>query len=334
MKLCAPWAGRVGAYNASLQNTSELLQLLRDDGVIRSSAATLTPLTGGVSSEIYRVNDGDDVFVVKRALAKLKVAQDWFADVGRNRNEYKYMQYVDRHVPGAVPHVRQAHAEHGYFCMDFCSGYSNWKQLLMAGEADHVAPKIGELLGRIHAASAGDSAARETFNTIANFEQLRIDPYLISTARVHPALRQAIHAEADRLRVSRNVLAHGDFSPKNILVAGDDVLIVDCEVAWFGDAAFDAAFMLNHLLLKTLVVKDRGNADRFWTSYCQHAGRAAASESTVTRLLLMLMLARVDGKSPAEYLNESQRSFVREFAVRRIPAAAISLSQIIGEFHP
>jgi aminoglycoside phosphotransferase (APT) family kinase protein len=303
------------------------LELLRADGVIRSPTATLTPLTGGVSSEIYRVHDGDDVFVVKRALPKLKVAQDWFADVGRNANEFKYMQYVDRHVPGAVPHVRQAHAEHGYF-------YANWKSLLLAGHAGHVAPKIGEMLGRIHAASSGDAAARDIFNTIANFEQLRIDPYLISTAKVHPALRHAIHAEASRLRAARSVLAHGDFSPKNILVAGDSVLIVDCEVAWFGDAAFDAAFMLNHLLLKTLIAGDHGNAARFWASYQQHAGRAAASEQTVTRLLLMLMLARVDGKSPAEYLNDSQRSFIRDFTMHRIPAKEISLQQLIREFHP
>ena len=113
---------------------ADFLELLRRDGVVQSPNATLTPLTGGISSEIYRVDDGNDVFVVKRALAKLKVRDDWFADVGRNRYERAFIEYVGAFLPGAVPALRHGSDEHGYFTMEYLAPeFANWKQLLLAG---------------------------------------------------------------------------------------------------------------------------------------------------------------------------------------------------------
>ena len=47
----------------------------------------MTPLTGGVSSDIWRVDLQPEPVCVKRALAKLKVAADWRAPVERNAYE-------------------------------------------------------------------------------------------------------------------------------------------------------------------------------------------------------------------------------------------------------
>ena len=47
-------------------------------------AVRLSPLSGGVSSDIVKVEAGDRIFVVKRALAKLRVADDWQAPTSRN----------------------------------------------------------------------------------------------------------------------------------------------------------------------------------------------------------------------------------------------------------
>jgi len=44
------------------QPASDLARLLFSDGVIRDPAATMIPLSGGVSSEIYLVNDGGRQF--------------------------------------------------------------------------------------------------------------------------------------------------------------------------------------------------------------------------------------------------------------------------------
>jgi aminoglycoside phosphotransferase (APT) family kinase protein len=207
------------------------------------------------------------------------------------------------------------------------TGFSNWKQQMLAGVCEaSTAGQIGSMLGIIHKRSADDAEARDTFATLKDFEQLRIDPYLLATAKKHPELAGLFREEADRLRASRRVLTHGDFSPKNILVSKDRLVLVDCEVAWFGDPAFDVAFGLNHLLLKSVARPHyadqlRSMARSFWTSYQKAAGSVGGTETEVARLLLMLMLARIDGKSPVEYLDESQRQHVRKFAMNRLAKA-------------
>jgi aminoglycoside phosphotransferase (APT) family kinase protein len=210
-------------------------------------------LTGGVSSEIYRVDDGVETFVVKRALAKLRVSEDWSADVGRNRFEQSYLSYVGQFLPAAVPRVRQARPDHGYFTMEYLGPeFSNWKQLLMSGHCQvRHAILAAEVLGSIHAKSAGDEDAARLFDTGLNFRQLRTEPYFLTAARRHPELRQLIETEVERLESTHQCLVHGDFSPKNMLIHQDRLVLLDCEVAWYGDPAFDVAFLLNHLLLKS-----------------------------------------------------------------------------------
>jgi aminoglycoside phosphotransferase (APT) family kinase protein len=291
-------------------------------------------LSGGVSCEIYLVEDGAERFVVKRALAKLKVAADWFADVNRNRHEWQYINYVARFLPEAVPVLRHCSAADNYFAMEHLSGsFLNWKQLLLAGEAraEH-AGGAGRLLGQIHRHSAGDAEARRLFDTTPNFFQLRIDPYLLATGARHPALRPLLEAEAARLADTRECLVHGDFSPKNILVSPVRMVLLDCEVAWYGDPAFDLAFMLNHFFLKSLLHAPRAAGwrpmiEEFWNGY-QAVRPAPAVEPRVCRLLPMLMLARVDGKSPVEYLDSARQDFVREFVRVQLPRENESLHDL------
>ncbi|MGH9345037.1 MAG: phosphotransferase family protein [Terriglobia bacterium] len=321
-----------------------LRQLLRADGVI-GDAATLTPLSGGVSSEIYLVRNGDAQFVVKRALAQLKVAEPWFADVGRNRNEANYLRYVSSFRPQNVPRLDYVSRENGYFCMEYLGqGWKNWKQSLLDGDFDpQVAIDVADFLGAVHAHSSGDPEARVQFDTLNEFEQLRIEPYLLATARRHPALKDVIEGAAERLRLRRDVLVHGDFSPKNMLVGPRGVAVVDCEVAWYGDAAFDVAFLLNHLLLKSLLHPSRSEALQAmaasaWSSYlnARFAGAKEAGDAVLARntgeLLLLLLLARVDGKSPVEYLSDAHRDYVRTFAVKRLDGSLTTVEQVAEEW--
>jgi len=315
-------------------STSDFLALLQRDGVVRSAAARLTPLAGGVSCDIHLVEDGGEKFVVKRALAKLRVKADWYADVNRNRSEWEYIRYVANFLPEAVPSVRHVSTEGNYFAMEHLGGgFKNWKQLLLFGIADAgAAARAGKLLAEIHRRSAGDVEARRVFDTTANFFQLRIEPYLLATGAKHPALNPLFKAEATRLEQVRECLVHGDFSPKNILVSGDRMVILDCEVAWYGDPAFDLAFFLNHLLLKALfhAPKEAGIPAmvlQFWAAY-QAARPSAEIGLRAGRLLLMLLLARVDGKSPVEYLDAERRNFVRQFVRTNFPAEIFSPQQV------
>jgi aminoglycoside phosphotransferase (APT) family kinase protein len=309
-----------------------LLRLLRSDGVVHSTHAKLTPLPGGVSSEIYRVDDGEDTFVIKRALARLNVRDEWTADISRNAYERHYLEYVGRFLPRSVPALREAGPSRDYFVMEyFGPEYRNWKELLLhrSFEPDHAAA-AALILGQIHRLSCGDPDAVALFAGHSCFDQLRLEPYLLTTGRRHPKLEDLFRAEAQRLAATTECLVHGDFSPKNILIGSDRIVILDCEAAWYGDPAFDVCFMLTHLFLKALVHSDAPGSRQlirtFWREYTRVAGRTLGDR--VPRLLLMLLLARMDGKSPVEYLTEPQRAFVRRFVCAHLPHPTVSLSML------
>lgn len=317
-----------------MDDQDTFLELLRRDGVVHSPDARLVPLSGGVSCDIYLVEDGEDRFVVKRALEKLRVKADWFADIRRNRTEWEYIRYVSAFLPMAVPGLRQCSAMDNYFAMEYFNGkFSNWKQLLLAGQArEEHARRAGNILGEIHRHSAGDAEAMRLFDTTPTFFQLRIEAYLLATGANHSALRPQFEAEAARLAAARECLVHGDFTPKNMLVGDDRMILLDCEVAWYGEPAFDLASLLNHFFLKALfhAPHDAGMRtmiQQFWLAY-QSTRPSPEIEPRVGRLLLMLMLARVDGKSPVEYLGPGRQEIVREFVQKQLPAENFSLSHI------
>lgn len=315
----------------------ELLPQLRAAGLLAADEpAELVPLRGGVSSDIVCVQAADGrKFVVKRALAKLKVKDEWLADTGRNRAEQAWFAYAARLAPAAVP--RLLHRGPDWFAMEFLGGdLANWKEELLAGRANLAhARRAGAFLGAMHRVSWGDAEARDTFATGRNFHDLRIEPYLVTTGRRMPALRAAFEAEAARLAATALALVHGDFSPKNLLVGDDRLVVLDAEVAWFGDPAFDLAFLLTHLHLKALVHAARPDAllelvPVFWTSYGEALGAHAdaALEARTVRLLLMLLLARVHGKSPVEYLDASRRERVTRFGSAHLPAPPDTVSSL------
>jgi aminoglycoside phosphotransferase (APT) family kinase protein len=304
-------------------------EILRRTGHVVDPDARFTPLSGGVSSEIYLVEDGSNKFVVKRALPRLKVNDAWFADVSRNRAERDYLAYVHGILPGAVPELCFSSPDDGYFGMEYLGeDFSNWKHLLLGGDFRiRHAELAGHLLGEIHRRTGGKDELRRQFDTTANFHQLRVEPYLLTTGARHPLLQGLFDAEARRIEATRAALVHGDFSPKNILISGDRMVLLDCEVAWYGDPAFDVAYLLNHLLLKSLYHAPQGEelsrlAKAFWQTYRQQISTAdfLLPEKRIVPLLLMLLLARVDGKSPVEYLSLQKKEFIRAFVYKHLPA--------------
>jgi aminoglycoside phosphotransferase (APT) family kinase protein len=319
-----------------------LAAALRAAGLVAGPRPAFTALGGGVSSDILLVEDGGARFVVKRALARLRVRDEWLADVSRNQVERRYLEYVAAIVPEAVPRILGGNPAAGWFAMEYLGdGHRPWKQALLRGEADGaVAERAGAILGRIHKRSWGDPAAREAFSTLSNFEQLRIDPYLRTAARRVEAARPALTAEADRLASSAFALVHGDYSPKNLLAGAGRVIVLDAECGWYGDPAFDTAFLLNHLHLKALWHAAAPGplldlVPPFWTGYAAELGTPhadAALEARTVRLLLGLMLARIHGKSPVEYLAQAeQQRFVTDFVLARL-GAPLSLRELTAEW--
>ncbi len=201
--------------------------------------------------------------------------------------------------------------------------YPVWKALLQAGAIlPRTAADVGDVLGRIHAATADRADVAARFRTDAIFHAIRLEPYLVATGRVHSDLAPRFATLVETTATTKRVLVHGDFSPKNLLIGNAGPVILDAECAWYGDPAFDLAFVLNHLLLKgafrpqwraRYVAAYAALADAYLGHVVWEA--RANCEARTAALLPGLMLARIDGKSPVEYLTEAtQRDAVRAFA--------------------
>lgn len=297
------------------------------------------PLAGGVSSDIVRVDARDGPLCVKRALARLKVAADWEAPVGRNAAEADWLRTVAGWLPGAVPRLRGEDRARGLFAMDYLPADTHpvWKAELLAGRVEPAfAARVGAALGTIHGRSARDPRLPAAFANDATFEQIRLEPYLRATARAHPDLALRLGAIADRTAATRRVLVHGDVSPKNILHGPGGPVFLDAECACWGDPAFDLAFCLNHLLLKSVVLPARADAvlacfGALADSYLAVVDwePVSAVEQRSATLLPALLLARVDGKSPVEYLDGAARADVRTAARALLQAPANRLQTVL-----
>jgi aminoglycoside phosphotransferase (APT) family kinase protein len=303
----------------------------------------LVPLAGGVSSDIYRAELPQGVVCVKRALPRLKVAAEWEVPVDRNRYEVEWLRVAGQIVPGAVPELLGEDRDGGAFAMTWLAPdrYPVWKSLLLDGRADAAtAGQVGDVFGRIHAATAGRPDIEARFPTDALFHALRLDPYLATAARANPDLAGPLLELVRVTAQTKRVLVHGDASPKNILVGPEGPVVLDAECAWYGDPAFDLAFLLNHLVLKSALRPQSRDRYRAMSRSLVDAYRAhvrwepwPSLEARTAALLPGLMLARVDGKSPVEYLVGHPAALsVRRFARERLLHPDSSLSALLDAF--
>jgi aminoglycoside phosphotransferase (APT) family kinase protein len=302
------------------------------------------PLAGGVSSDIWRIDLASGPVCVKRALGKLKVAADWQVPVERNLYEVRWFQTAGRIAPDAVPKLLGHDPESGAFAMAWLppEHFRLWKAELHAGRVDmQAAAEVGRRLAAIHAGTAGDEEIRRAFPTDDLFHAIRLEPYLEATAEVHADCAARLN---DLVRVTastKRALVHGDVSPKNIQIGPDGPVFLDAECAWYGDPAFDPAFCLNHLLLKCLWTPSA--ADRFIAAFRTLAETYLSGveweprqdiEARIAHLLPGLMLARIDGKSPVEYVTEeTDRNRVRKFARTFLLQPVDTLSAIADAWH-
>ena len=316
--------------------------LLRHGLMQPGEEVVLSPLTGGVSSDLWQVSLPGRTLCVKGALARLKVAHEWLAPLSRNRVEYDWLQFAGTVAPTQVPQVLAYDAQAGLFAMQFLppEDYPVWKDSLLTGQVDPAAAHaVGDLLGRLHSASAKDLSLAGKFATDSNFDALRIEPYFRVTARANPDLADRIEVLAERTAGTHLAVVHGDVSPKNILLGPDGPVLLDAECGWFGDPAFDVAFCLNHLLLKAIILPDHtaqlhSSARMLVDGYARHIDWEPAP-GLITRaaaLLPLLALARVDGASPVEYLTPGQRGQVRNLARDLLARPALTLDTVLKEW--
>lgn len=304
---------------------STVTRLLENLGILdRGLPVTVEALSGGVANSVLAVSwDGGDV-VVKQALPRLRVQADWPFDPRRTSIERECLDYLATVLPaGSVPDVVAFDAANDILVISRAPRDGVvWKRALLEGDADPtVGAQTGALLGAVHRASHEDEAAGRTFAAKWPLLQGRTDPFHRTVATRHPELRDPILAEVERLEATNAALVLGDFSPKNIIVYPDRApLLLDFEVAHYGDPAFDVAFLLTHLALKARHRPEAApglgaTAASFLRTYGETAGPAGPQPQAVVAELGCLLLSRIDGKSPVEYIDdEADRAVVREVA--------------------
>ena len=321
---------------------ADFLAALQRMGLLRADepVPVVTPLAGGVSSDIVRVDLAHGPVCVKRALPKLKVKADWQAPVERNRWEVEWMRTAAGVEPRAVPEMLGEDAAAGMFAMAYLdeSRHPVWKALLRDGVIDPgFAAEVGRRIAGIHAATAGDAGVRARFQTDHIFFPIRLEPYLVATGRAHPDLAAQLEGLAQRTGATHLALVHGDVSPKNILRGPHGPVFLDAECAWYGDPAFDLAFCLNHTLLKCLWRPQWSGQyldcfDALTRAYLERVTwePRATIDARTAALLPGLFLARVDGKSPAEYVTQDwQREAVRRVARPLLQRPPARLAEVV-----
>jgi len=332
-------ANRGCALELSVENAGAYL---RSRGI---AAVRVKELGGGVSNTVLLIETetetGRESLVLKQSLPQLRVKDEWMADRSRIWREMQGIVDAATFFPaGSVPTVLWTDPSNYLFAMSAVAGQS-WKEQIFNGVLDsQVAHQTGGLLGLLISSTWKNASYHTKYGDQTAFDQLRIDPYYRSIARRHPDLADRVAELIAESSGRRLALVHGDFSPKNVLVMGDGLTLIDFEVVHFGDPSFDAAFCLNHLILKWFCLPSRRPALRelmtaFWSGLFGTLPSDACSffESATLRHLGCLMLARVDGKSPVEYLTrkdlqEQVRAVARRLIVRPPAAFAELMSRI------
>jgi 5-methylthioribose kinase len=302
-------------------------------------------LPGGVSNRTVKATWADGRgWVLKQALAKLRVDVDWFSSPERIGVEAKALRWLNRLAPpGTTPSfIFEDMANHLLGMEAIPEEHQNWKSVLLSGQivADHF-EQFGSLLGTIHRQSSNyDAEVRREFADTTYFESLRLEPYYIYAAQNTAAAEGFLNRLVQETLHHKDSLVHGDFSPKNALIYRGKLILLDYEVVHFGDPAFDVGFALTHFLSKAHhLPQERARlaeaAALFWQVYAREIARlswAGSLEPRVVRHTLGCLLARVAGKSPLEYLTREEVVRQRAVVLALIANPPADIPDLIAEF--
>jgi len=320
--------------------TGSAVEYLQGRG-IDTSGARITELGGGVSNTVLLVETRGERFILKQALGKLRVQDDWFSDCARIFRESAALRWAAERLPsGSVPKILFEDADNFLFAMTAApADAETWKSRLLSGHFDSpAAERIAEMQAAMVRDSWRNEECERQFGDQTVFDQLRLDPYYRTTALRHPDLTCHFGRLMQESAARRVCLVHGDWSPKNFLVSKNTVMAIDFEVVHYGDPAFDTGFLLNHLLLKTFFRPQWRRelerlALRYWKAFCAGLPLGANwMEAATLAHLGCLMLARIDGKSPAEYITaDSLRERIRDFARRLIQTPPARIADVFDD---
>lgn len=329
-----------------IENPGQLARYLRDTGKIGFlEEPILKKLSGGVSNKaVWVERSSGPAWVIKQALPKLRVQSDWFSDPARIEIEANGLRYLPRVSPqGSItPLVFQDSAQNLLAMEAVPEPHQNWKQQLLCAKVQRALfAQFGELLGSIHRESFKiRHELQPVFAEKRFFQTLRVEPYYEYTAEAVPRAGTFLKELIVRTLARSDTLVHGDYSPKNVLVRNQRLILLDHEVLHFGDPAFDIGFSLTHFLSKALHVREQRlviieGARSYWGRYFDEVREMPWIEDFEFRAAshtLACLLARVSGRSPLEYLSDTERIIQRQIATDLIGEDITTVDRVIAAF--
>ena len=334
--------------NLNVEEPEALIDYLRHSGRIGSEETPrVEALAGGVSNRTVLVERGlatEPNWVIKQALPKLRVQHAWYSDPARVHREALGLRWLEQLLPdGSVPRFVFEDREHHLLAMEAVAlPHENWKSQLLLGQLDvgHVY-QFAKMLAAIHRRSyeRHDELAPK-FHDRSFFESLRLEPYYAFPTTKVPDAASFLDALIDETRRRCLTLVHGDFSPKNILIREEQLVLLDHEVIHWGDPAFDVGFSLTHLLSKAHYLPPRRDAfaaaaRAHWNSYATALGVGPWQNSLqhhAIRHTLGCLLARVAGRSPLEYFSESHRTRQRRVVLDLLRQMPRTIDELVARF--
>ncbi len=309
----------MGNLPIDIENETNLLTFLSTKGLIDSNHnPRIRVLEGGVSNKtvLIEMETGKGI-VVKQALKKLRVKADWYSSPERIYKEAEGLRWFIKIIPQHVPEfLIEDREQHILGMTAIPNPHKNWKSMLCNGEINQRhAEKFGHILAQIHNAVNTYPELSSVFEAQSFFETLRLEPYYAYSAEKVPETHSFLYNLIENTRKRRFSLVHGDYSPKNVLIYNRALFILDHEVVHFGDPAFDVGFALTHFISKANHFKSNSiaffqMATSFWQAYIGLIDNNLYEENLElfsVQHSLACLLARVEGRSPLEYLTEEER---------------------------
>ena len=301
-----------------IEHFDQLIDYLEANHVVPSNdVMECKILRGGVSNKAVLVKCSHHANVVaKQALRQLRVQEEWRSDPARIIVEANALRMLRSSLgDSAIPRLYYLDEDNHILVMEAVpEECPNWKNLLLQGEVSmDLVREFAHLIASIHALSWESETWRSQFSEKHFYDTLRVDPYYRFTATMVPKARDFLLSLCEETMDISECFVHGDYSPKNVMVSRDHLVLLDYEVGHFGDGAFDIGFALTHFLSKSHFLRQHEHqflsaATQFWTTYSRTREVTFEFEARAVRHTVACMLARVRGKSPLEYLDDAHQS--------------------------
>jgi 5-methylthioribose kinase len=314
-----------------------LVDYLVDRGLLeRSGDAVVRKLSGGYVNNVFRVEGGGRVYIVKQSLeaARGTVLQ---ADIRRALMEVMAMKAIKRllgslaPIPTILDNDQENYASIMTPAPDDAVLYDT--ELLAGRFHPGTGRRLGDYAGHLHATTSGSAEIARDFASNPGFA-LR-DQSIRSAAPANPDLAALIDTALRRNRDDARVLVDADITPKNVLVHDGGITKLDFECAQWGHPAFDVGIILAHFVLlgfarpqwrEALLTEGRACYEAY-ASVCDEA-RSAEFVSHVAEYAGVMMLGRADGDLVFDYLvpyRAPLRALVGELA-----GGIATLDQFLG----